>query len=47
MSTLQEKNKDISRRWREEADKGNWDVAFKKREIGLFTASLSEFNSGN
>jgi hypothetical protein len=26
--------------------KGNWDVAFKKREIGLFTASLSDFNSG-
>jgi len=27
--------------------KGNWDVVLKKREIGLFTASLSDFNSGN
>jgi hypothetical protein len=26
--------------------KGNWDVAFKKREIGLFTATLFEFNKG-
>jgi hypothetical protein len=27
--------------------KGNWDVAFKKREIGLFTATLFDFNKGN
>jgi hypothetical protein len=26
--------------------KGNWDVAFKKREIGLFTATLLDYNSG-
>ena len=26
--------------------KGNWDVAFKKREIGLFTATLFDFNKG-
>ena len=25
---------------------GNWDVAFKKREIGLFTATLLDYNSG-
>jgi hypothetical protein len=27
--------------------KGNWDVAFKKREIGLFTATLFDFNKGD
>ncbi len=26
--------------------KGNWDVAFKKRERGLFTATLTNFNTG-
>jgi len=26
--------------------KGNWDVAFKPREIGLFTATLVDYNSG-
>ncbi len=25
---------------------GNWDVAFKKRERGVFTATLYDFNSG-
>jgi hypothetical protein len=27
--------------------KGNWDVLLKKREIGLFTATLFDFNKGN
>ncbi len=27
--------------------KGNWDVFLKKREIGLFTATLFDFNKGN
>ena len=26
--------------------KGNWDVAFKPREIGLFTATLLDYNNG-
>lgn len=26
--------------------KGNWDVAFKKREIGVFTATLLDYNNG-
>lgn len=27
--------------------KGNWDVLLKKREIGLFTATLFDYNKGN
>ena len=27
--------------------RGNWDVAFKKRERGVFTATLFDFNRGS
>ena len=26
--------------------KGNWDIVFQKREIGLFTATLFDFTKG-